>query len=233
MPPKPHRPFRILALPLARLPGPVTSVPPKPKSPLILYQVLQPERPSSKSTTTAGTGTGAGPDAKPPPKEPLLNRALARASDEWLKLGTKPAGSWMLWFYQRGESLMDRIEYEEWALKSIQEGRGVRINKDGQPEERIEVSNVVKLSTLHRLLMHRIPYHRKMMWRSLAFSPVTWPFALIPIIPNFPLFYVLWRAWSHWKAYRGATYLEQLLKSGLIVEKPSLELTQVYRSRGI
>lgn len=64
-------------------------------------------------------------------------------------------------------------------------------------------------------------------------SPLTWPFAIIPVIPNFPLFYVLWRAWSHYKAWRGALYLENLLKLGMIVEQPSKELDKVYQSRGV
>lgn len=59
-------------------------------------------------------------------------------------------------------------------------------------------------------------------------SPLTWPFAIIPIIPNFPLFYVLWRAWSHYKAWRGATYLDQLVKSGMVVEEPSEKLNEFY-----
>ena len=61
-------------------------------------------------------------------------------------------------------------------------------------------------------------------------SPLTWPFAIIPISPNFPLFYVLWRAWSHYKAWRGATYLDQLLKAGMIVEEPSPELNKFYEA---
>lgn len=61
---------------------------------------------------------------------------------------------------------------------------------------------------------------------------MTWPFAIIPIIPNFPLFYVLWRAWSHYKAWRGATYLEQLIKAGLVVEKECPELTEIYARKG-
>lgn len=44
------------------------------------------------------------------------------------------------------------------------------------------------------------------------------------------MFYVLWRAWSHYKAYRGATYLEQLLKLGFIVETPSKDLDAIYAS---
>lgn len=35
---------------------------------------------------------------------------------------------------------MDRIEYEEWALKSVIEGRGVRIAKEGKEQKMIEVS---------------------------------------------------------------------------------------------
>lgn len=69
-----------------------------------------------------------------------------------------------------------------------------------------------------------------MMKRCLVLSPLTWPFAIIPVIPNFPLFYVLWRAWSHYKAWRGATYLDQLLKAGMIVEQPSPELTRFYEA---
>ena len=63
-------------------------------------------------------------------------------------------------------------------------------------------------------------------------APLTAPFAIIPIIPNFPFFYVLWRAWSHYKAWKGAEYLEDLLKLGMIVEKPSKDLDAVYKSKG-
>lgn len=59
-------------------------------------------------------------------------------------------------------------------------------------------------------------------------SPITWPVAIIPVIPNFPLFYVLWRAWSHYKAWRGATYLEAVLKAGMITEKESSTLDNIY-----
>lgn len=49
----------------------------------------------------------------------------------------------MYWFYEKGEKLMDRIEYEEWALKAVREGEGVKVAKDGKVLERIEVSAVV------------------------------------------------------------------------------------------
>jgi hypothetical protein len=47
----------------------------------------------------------------------------------------------MYWFYAKGEGLMDKIEYEEWALKGIQEGLGVKVAKEGAPQEKAEVSS--------------------------------------------------------------------------------------------
>lgn len=59
-------------------------------------------------------------------------------------------------------------------------------------------------------------------------SPITWPFAIIPVIPNFPLFYVLWRAWSHYKAWRGAVYLDVLIKNGMVTDKSDAQLDKIY-----
>ena len=125
----------------------------------MLYHVIQPT---------------ATPESGPPS---LTTRALEKASDAWLKLGEKPKDSVMYWFYNRGERLMDRIEYEEWALKAIHEGQGLKIaNTDkGEVQERIEIPMLkpssVELPTLlpklHRTLSHRIPYHKKMMRRAL------------------------------------------------------------------
>ncbi|WOO77930.1 putative protein [Vanrija pseudolonga] len=194
------------------------------ETPLILYHVQQPAPPASDG---------------PPP---LYQRALDRASNEWLKLGKKKEGSWMRWFFDKGEGLMDRIEYEEWSLKAIHEGQGIKIDKaSGKPVGDGKVTLLRPggpaatalglpplLPKLHRTLLHRIPYHKKMMRRFIFATPLTWPFAIIPIIPNFPLFYVLWRAWSHYKAWRGATYVEALLKGGVITEEDSEVLGKIY-----
>lgn len=144
---KATRQFRILALPLARLPRPPppsrtlpTTPPPSlesassshttPPTPLILFHALQPE-----------------PSADSPPS--LITKALDKSSETWLKLGEKPKGSWMYWFYEKGEKLMDRIEYEEWALKAVREGEGVKVAKDGQVLERIEVSRCCHFQSTH------------------------------------------------------------------------------------
>ncbi|EIW68462.1 hypothetical protein TREMEDRAFT_32078, partial [Tremella mesenterica DSM 1558] len=261
---KMSRPFRIFALPLSRLPRPNLPLPlPKntpPTKPLDSSTSITPktENPEQNivnndsnetKTSTVNQDTDqtsplllfhvSQPDPSPESSPPsLTSRALQRASDAWLKLGEKPKDSWMGWFYSRGEGLMDKIEYEEWALKGVHEGRGVKLVKDGEIQERIEIPLLYPnlkdpmpplIPKLDKMLVHRVPYHRKMMIRSLVFSPVTFPFALIPIIPNFPLFYVLWRAWSHYKAWRGATYLEGLLRLGMIKEVPSTILTDVYQ----
>jgi hypothetical protein len=162
---KTSRPFRILALPLVRIPhGPLrttpriaaaaasdavssskpgeTSVSPETaaaiakkalspgavepmagEAPLMLYHVQQPDVPAAEG------------------KPPIYQRALDKAADEWNKLGHKPRNSWMYWFHERGEKLMDRINYEEWALKAIHEGRGVKVAdaKKGEKQEMIEV----------------------------------------------------------------------------------------------
>nr|XP_031863986.1 uncharacterized protein CI109_000630 [Kwoniella shandongensis]KAA5531058.1 hypothetical protein CI109_000630 [Kwoniella shandongensis] len=238
------RSFRIFALPLARLPRSTTNTSSSPapapssstssetastsptpthaKTPLILFHVSQPD-PTPESVSPN-----------------LINKALAKASDTWLKLGEKDKNSWTYWFYARGEKLMDKIEYEEWALKAVKEGEGVRIDKVGNVLDKIEIPLVRPtlkeplpplLPKLHRMLLHRIPYHRKMMYRSIIASPLTWPFAIIPVVPNFPLFYVLWRAWSHYKAWKGAAYLETLLKAGLIVEKENKQLGDIYAAK--
>ncbi|BEJ14024.1 hypothetical protein CspHIS471_0311980 [Cutaneotrichosporon sp. HIS471] len=259
---KASRPFRILALPLVRIPhGPLRTtgraaaanalskpapVYAKPEAeqagmgkklspgavepmvgeaPLMLYHVQQPDVPEAEG------------------KPPIYQRVLDKAADEWNKLGHKPHKSWMYWFHERGEKLMDRINYEEWALKAIHEGRGVKIAnaKKGDVQQMIEIPLLRPtlpglgvpplLPKLHRSLLHAIPYHRKSMIRCVLLSPLTWPFAIIPIIPNFPMFYVLWRAWSHYKAWRGATYLESLLKLGMITEKPSDTLNDIYSAK--
>jgi hypothetical protein len=51
----------------------------------------------------------------------------------------------MYWFYAKGEGLMDKIEFEEWMLKGVHEGRGIKVLKEGEEgvQEKIEVSAIV------------------------------------------------------------------------------------------
>lgn len=153
--------FRILALPLARLPRASTSTNPTPdasqndkapstttttstSAPLMLFHVSQP----APTAAIADAEGKVSDDAKAARKAadrslPIHQRALNKASEAWLKLGDKPKDSWMYWFYNKGEGLMDKIEYEEWSLKAVQEGVGMKVDKDGKiaDADRFEVSD--------------------------------------------------------------------------------------------
>jgi hypothetical protein len=107
MPPKP---MRILALPLARLPasGDAANIAAKP---LMLFHLSAPPPASSMDAES----------------QSLLNKALQKASDAWLNLGKGDQKGMKYKIWKKGESLMDKIEFEEWALKSIQVDTGVKI----------------------------------------------------------------------------------------------------------
>jgi hypothetical protein len=184
----------------------------------MLFQVTQPDPP---------------PEAGPPN---IAQRALTKASDTWLKLGDRPKDSWMYWFYARGEKLMDRIEYEEWMLKAIQEDRGVKIaKKEGETQEKIEVSSSTScyvyapyesfhslrqipllhptlkeqplpplLPKLHRLLIHRIPHHKKLMYRFLILCVYS-ELSYVPLLT-----YCLLSNRPPWVCYTSPRLLRQL-----------------------
>lgn len=77
------------------------------------------------------------------------------------------------------------------------------------------------LSTLKEQLAHRGPHHKQAMIKCLLVAPLTFPFAIIPLVPNFPLFYVLWRAWSH---YRGRL-LPPFVRADPSIQRSSLPST--------
>ncbi|KAK4046513.1 hypothetical protein OIO90_006542 [Microbotryomycetes sp. JL221] len=64
------------------------------------------------------------PDGSPK-KLPAITRATTWATNNWQKLGHAPEGTWKRKAYVgyavmvMGDKFMDRIEYEEWALKAI------------------------------------------------------------------------------------------------------------------
>jgi len=78
------------------------------------------------------------------------------------------------------------------------------------------------------LISQRLPVHRKWMWVWLLVSPVTAPFAIIPIMPNIPFFFCLWRAYNHWRAHRGAKFLQELLDHQCIESRPHTPLDNFY-----
>lgn len=178
----------------------------------------------------------------------LATKATNKAADFWFKLGQAPDNSWKRKAYTTGEKFMDRIEYEEWSLKAIDTelappswslGNGTEGGEDGKvtllyPPSLLSPGPL--LDSLKSQLNHREPHHKNAMYKCLVGAPLTFPFAIIPVVPNFPLFYVLWRAWSHWRAWKASRYLASLLTPSptstsnetQIILSPSTALDQVY-----
>ncbi|GAA6013841.1 hypothetical protein JCM11491_000442 [Sporobolomyces phaffii] len=211
--------LKLFALPLSR-----TS---KDHAPLFL---LHAHRPRSTLPPASASNDGGGEQ----PKLPLLTKATDKAADMWSGLGKGKPGSWKKRSYDFGEKMMDKIEFEEWALKAIDTNlapkpfnrKTVSSSSSSAPPLKSSMYEPVELifppslinkdallEQLEKQLKHREPHHRKAMWKCLILSPLTTPFALLPVIPNFPLFYVLWRAWSHWRAHQASAYLLSLLES--------------------
>lgn len=49
----------------------------------------------------------------------MLNRLTTKAADTWAGFGKAPKGSWKLRLYEYGERLVDRMDFEELALKGV------------------------------------------------------------------------------------------------------------------
>ncbi|GAA5883479.1 hypothetical protein JCM16303_003821 [Sporobolomyces ruberrimus] len=236
--------LKLFALPLSR------SSPSHP--PLFLLHAHRPRSTLPPSSTPPPSSDGQ------QPKLPLLTKATDKAADMWAGLGKGKEGSWKKRSYDFGEKLMDKIEFEEWALKSIDtnlapkpwkriasetakakgetnEGETAPLKSSMyEPVELIFPPSLLRpealLEQLEKQLKHREPHHRKSMWKCLILSPFTAPFALLPVVPNFPLFYVLWRAWSHWRAHKASSYLLSLLSSpsSNLSLTPSKALDKIY-----
>jgi len=199
--------------------------------------------PSAESTDMATRATN------------LITKATNLATNQWEKFGKADKGNWKYKVYMRGEKLMDRIEYEEWLLKALDASTAPKLwsrkkvlvateagdeaaltSKDGQhvplyyPPSLISDSQLLK--NLGGLLEHREPHHNSAMKKALWIAPLTFPFAVIPVVPNFPLFYVLWRAWSHWRALKSSQYLKGLLSHDQLQPESSKVLDELYASKG-
>ncbi|KZV97364.1 hypothetical protein EXIGLDRAFT_378892 [Exidia glandulosa HHB12029] len=159
---------RVLALPLSRRPK------------LTYYHVIQPPPPPQP----ASSGT---PN--------LLKRAVGKAVEMWDNMGTKVEGNWQRRLYVYGQKVMDRLEYEEIALKVVHPSRttpegAVLFHPATQPNAAAEWT---------AFLQERMPRHRRGAITWAAITPLTFPLKLIPIVPNLPFFYCVWRIWSHWR----------------------------------
>lgn len=175
----------------------------------------------------------------------LMQRIINRASDFWVNLGRTDVSSTLNWrrrTYLLGERIMDRIEYEEWALKGIDQGMGPALKelmeheankrpavplKLEYPNELVSESEVMK--SLNELAKKREPHHYRLLAYNMVGIPITAPLFLVPVLPNFVTYYLMWRAWSHWRAYIASHALNVLLKRKLIEPVPSTQFDTAFQ----
>ncbi|KAI6114375.1 mitochondrial K+-H+ exchange-related-domain-containing protein, partial [Pisolithus sp. B1] len=166
-------------------------------------------------------------------------------------------GSCLLRLYQHGERLVDRIDFEELALKGVDPSlapslrnvaglsgsnqKGEQLPPGGIPliyppsvysslPTPLSDENVhPSLSHLRMLLDSRGPRHRRGFYLWMLISPLTIPFTIIPVIPNIPFFFCAWRSWSHYRAYKSSQYLSSLIDQGFVHPEPNRELDNIYR----
>ncbi|CAE6421289.1 unnamed protein product [Rhizoctonia solani] len=202
------------------------------RHPLIYYYAQMPKRTESDEQSPA-----------------LLKRAQEKASQMWSNWGKAPGG-WKLKVHTYGEKIVDRIDFEELALASIDTSLGPKISQLGKrgsegrklSEEQTKthtvsipliyppsfMSSVDPLVSLQDQLSIRSPLHRRKTWFWVGVMPFTAPFMLIPVMPNLPFFFCVWRAWTHWKAHKASTYLLELSNQEAIQASPSKDLDEVY-----
>ncbi|CAE6443022.1 unnamed protein product [Rhizoctonia solani] len=188
-------------------------------------------------------------NTRPDEQPTLLRRAQEKASQMWSNWG-KADGGWKLKVHTYGEKMVDRIDFEELALASIDTSLGPKISQLGthssagkemsQQQTKAHnvsipliyppsfMSSVDPLASLQEQLVLRSPLHRRKTLFWVGVIPFTAPFMLIPVIPNLPFFFCVWRAWTHWKAHKASTYLLELSNEDAIHPSPSQDLDKVY-----
>ncbi|PWN19715.1 hypothetical protein BCV69DRAFT_271634 [Microstroma glucosiphilum] len=258
--------MRLIAVPLARVRPSA-----HPVCTFLAQRSPRPQPPIPTPASATASSSPAGPSSSPSSpasseaspssssaQTPLTTRILTKASDFWLSLGRDGQDGkkvavldWKRRTYKTGEKLMDRIEYEEWALKAVDPTLGPSLNpvkksegeelKDLKPGETPShlatvpihfppslVSPTHLLHTLRTLTASRTPHHRRSLILCVVGMPFTIPFMLIPVVPNLPFFYLVWRAWSHWRAFQSSQYLSTLLTQNRLLPKADTSLDPIF-----
>ncbi|KAH9969574.1 mitochondrial K+-H+ exchange-related-domain-containing protein [Russula dissimulans] len=210
--------MRIIALPLTspvRGPG-HTKVP----SPLVYYHFQMPPKAENKRGGWVDWATG-------------------KAASVWAKFGKAPENSWKFKIFTYGERLVDRVDFEELALKGVDPSMGPKLSHPRSPSEEQKktaliplvhpkIVGISPLAHLETILTRRTPRHRKGFYMWMLLAPLTTPFIVIPVIPNLPFFFCVWRSWSHYRAYKASDYLQSLLQRGAIVPHHDANLDGIY-----
>lgn len=172
-------------------------------------------------------------------------------SNVWTQWGHPDTQSLLDWkkrVHTMGERIMDSIEYEEWALKGIDQVLGPSIQRllssrshQTTPDAHTHVSvlyppSIISrpsvLESLQRMSTHRAPLHNRQFLYNMVAIPVTAPLFLVPAIPNVVTYYFMWRAWSHWRAYQALQSLQSLIRHDLVKFEPDEQLDALFQHSG-
>ena len=127
-----------------------------------------------------------------------LNKDLSKELSLVDKISNKAARTWAKWeeldkgwkkhVVNWGNTVQQRIPYEEWGLKSIPSLNAQRRLDQSHGTKKIDVlfpGNAIKseklASVLRTIATERQDLHSKKMWGSVAMIPITAPIALIPV----------------------------------------------------
>ncbi|KAF9452920.1 hypothetical protein P691DRAFT_755954 [Macrolepiota fuliginosa MF-IS2] len=233
--PRSLRKMRIISVPLTR-PRPPAHRTTDTRQALTYYQfqITSSQHPPSENATEK-----KGAKSRWLPEEGIVKFLQGKAAATWTGFGKTEQGSWKLKVYQMGESLVDRMDFEELALKGLDPSLGPSLS---HPSPEVEKPSRIPLiypsslssdseSLLHlkKLVEHRMPRHRRGFYAWMIIAPFTAPFMIVPVIPNLPFFFCVWRSWSHYRAYRATQYLQDLLANGVIVPEGSEALDAIFK----
>ncbi|KIY71562.1 hypothetical protein CYLTODRAFT_418785 [Cylindrobasidium torrendii FP15055 ss-10] len=220
--------LRIIAVPLRRA-APSASVPLKSLPRIMTYYHFQLNQALPVSHTKGWSARA------------LSHWAQNKAGDIWAGFGKSKDGSWQLKLFQWGERMVDRIDFEELALQSVDPSLGPSLTDlAAKLEDKTKPVTIPLLyapsvisadsiaAQLKALVEYRIPKHKKRFWIYAVAAPFTAPFMVIPVVPNIPFFFCVWRAWSNYRAYRASEYLQALLLDNKIVAESDGKLDNIY-----
>ncbi|KAF7728059.1 hypothetical protein EC973_006696 [Apophysomyces ossiformis] len=163
------------------------------------------------------------------PTTSRLTKFVSWSNNKWDQLGTADPKSWKRKLFDHGNNLMNQLDYQEWFLKGVPTKEHL--------EQQLEKACVYHPSMLKGpaiqddldlLLQHREPYHKKYMYYSAYWVPISCTFVIVPLIPNIPLAYNLFRLYSHYKAYKGAQHLQFLSYHNRLEYTPHEKLDETF-----